>query len=126
MKVLETLIDNYEANEDWPDCTYFLHSTKIAFQEWVTQVWSRIPIFKIGLKHFCKIKNIFFFQFRKEWPAQISEKKNHVQLCTVLLNYQKHQYSKHIYQSIYAIRDSSSTECISAHLRVKVVGKHRP
>ena len=31
---------------------FFFHSTKISFQDRVTKVWSRKPIFKTGLQHF--------------------------------------------------------------------------
>ena len=46
--------------------THSLHSTKIAFQVWVTKVWSRKLIFKTGLQHFCKNIKIFFFDFEKD------------------------------------------------------------
>ena len=55
----------------------FIHSTKNAFKVWVTQVWSRKTIFKVGLEHFCKSKKIFF---SKGWSAQIREKME----CSVM------------------------------------------
>ena len=45
----------------------FLQSSKNAFQGWVTQVWSRQPIFKKGLEH---------SKLKKGWTAQITEEKN--------------------------------------------------
>ena len=40
--------------------------TKIAFQMWVTQVWSQKPISKTGLEHFCNNKKMFFLNIEKD------------------------------------------------------------
>ena len=55
--------------------TNFVHSTKIAFQLWVTQVWSRKLIFKTGLENFYKNIETFFFNLEKEGGLKLVRKK---------------------------------------------------
>ena len=64
------LCDNYVVNGYW--CGVKPHFYTV----WVTQVWSR----KKGLEHFCKNKNISYFELKKDGHGQPAKKKS----CSVM------------------------------------------
>ena len=71
---------------------------------WITQVWSRKPILKIGLEHFCKNKNIFFF-IKKIMVSQNKWNKFNVQLWMDSLN----GWIFAFYQKLYVARCNLKT-----------------